>query len=156
VTSLPGPVELDVFVPGSPAAQGSKAYKGHRVSGKTGKLAPVLAEQSRAVGPWRETVATFARQARGPAPLLDCALVLRLEFILPRPVGTPRRSTPPAVRRPDLDKMQRAVFDALSGVIFRDDSLVVDVHAVKRIAEIGEEPGCRIVLRRLVVGIKAS
>lgn len=149
--SLPDPaVELDVFVPGNPAAQGSKKYAGHR-PGKTkpGKLVPVLLEQSQAVGPWREHVAWVVRKERGPAPILDCALMLRLEFVMPRPAGTPKRFTPQAIRRPDVDKLQRSIFDSLTSVIWRDDSLIVDVHAVKRIAEVGEAPGCRIVLRRL-------
>ncbi|HEY2763331.1 MAG TPA: RusA family crossover junction endodeoxyribonuclease [Pseudonocardiaceae bacterium] len=133
-------VELDVFVPGRPAAQGSKRHLGRGV----------LVEQSKAVGPWRQQVAWCARQARGPAELLDCALVLQLEFVMPRPASTPKLSTPPAVKRPDIDKLSRAICDALSVVIWRDDSLVVDLHARKRIAEIGEAPGCRIVLRRAV------
>ncbi|MCA1693651.1 MAG: RusA family crossover junction endodeoxyribonuclease [Actinobacteria bacterium] len=143
-------VELDVFVPGPPAAQGSKRYAGHRRSRKTGKLAPVLLEQSDAVEPWRNTVAKTVRHARGPVPVLDCPVVLELEFVLPRPAGTPKRRTPSATKQHhDLDKLQRAVFDGLTGVALRDDCLIVDVHATKRIAELGEVPGCRIALRRL-------
>ena len=60
---------------------------------------------------------------------------------MPRPVATSKRRTPPAVKKPDLDKCIRAVLDALTGVVLADDSLVVDVHgARKRLADIGEEP----------------
>ena len=40
--------------------------------------------------------------------------------------------------RNDLDKLQRAVFDAVSGVLYPDDSCVFDVQATK---ELGDEPG---------------
>ncbi len=67
-----------------------------------------------------------------------------IEFVMRRPAVTPKRSTPPATKRPDLDKLTRAVLDALSGIVWRDDSLIVDLHPSKRLAEIGEQAGARI------------
>jgi crossover junction endodeoxyribonuclease RusA len=124
---------LTFWVPGQPAAQGSKRHvgKGH------------LVEQSKAVGPWRERVAWTARQHyRGS--LLQGPIAVRLAFVMHRPTSTPKRSTPPAVKRPDLDKMIRAVFDALTSVVWGDDSQAVEVFASKRLAEVGESPGVRI------------
>jgi crossover junction endodeoxyribonuclease RusA len=70
---------------------------------------------------------------------------VRLEFVLPRPVSTPKRRTPPAVKRPDVDKLARAVLDALTSAgALADDSQVVDLHPIKRLAELDETPGCRI------------
>jgi crossover junction endodeoxyribonuclease RusA len=125
--------EFTLFVPGRPAPQGSKRHVG---GGR-------LVESSKAVAPWRTSVAWHAAQAWRDAPM-DGPLRVRLEFVMPRPASAPKRSTPPAIRRPDTDKLVRAVFDALSGVCWRDDSLVVDLHASKRIAEIGEQPGALI------------
>lgn len=142
-------VELDVFVPGSPAAQGSKRYVGHRRNRKTGKMAPVLLEQSKAVKPWRELVAEVTALHWRGRPLLDGPIAVRLEFVMPRPVGTSKRSTPPAIRRPDCDKLARSCMDALTAVIWWDDSLVVDLHVTKRLAEVGERPGCRIQVWRV-------
>lgn len=124
---------LDVFVPGRAAAQGSKRHVG---GGR-------LVEQSKAVAPWRTTVAWHAAQVFD-GPLADGPIAVAIEFVMPRPASCPKRSTPPAVKRPDCDKLCRAIFDALSGVIWRDDSLVIDMHATKRLAEIGETPGARI------------
>lgn len=124
---------LDIFVPGRPAAQGSKRHVG---GGR-------LVEQSKAVAPWRTTVAWHAAQVFRGAPL-DGPLQVVVEFVMPRPASCPKRTTPPAIKRPDADKMLRAVFDSLTGVIWRDDSQVVDVRARKRIAEIDEQPGARI------------
>ncbi|MFC5996932.1 RusA family crossover junction endodeoxyribonuclease [Pseudonocardia hispaniensis] len=124
---------LDLFVPGRPAPQGSKRHVGNGV----------LVESSKHVAPWRTTVAWHAAQAHTAAPL-DGPLTVRIEFVMPRPSGTPKRATPPAIKRPDIDKLTRAVLDALSGVVWRDDSQVVDLHPTKRIAEIDEQPGARV------------
>lgn len=75
---------------------------------------------------------------------------VRLGFVLPRPKSTPKRSpTPPATKRPDLDKLTRAVLDALTNVWLADDSQVVHIEASKRIAEIDETPGVHITVNPL-------
>ncbi len=66
-----------------------------------------------------------------------------LEFRMPRPKSTPK-ATPAAVKRPDLDKLARAVLDAITGTVLVDDSQVVDLSASKRLAEVGESPGALI------------
>jgi hypothetical protein len=49
------------------------------------------------------------------------------------------------VKRPDLDKLVRAVFDAIgSAGVWADDSQVVTVHAHKRLAKLGETTGVMI------------
>lgn len=79
---------------------------------------------------WKEAVASSARQAYD-GPLLDGPLQLGLRFILPRPKGHfgvkgLRGSAPPyPAVKPDLLKMARAVEDALTGVLWRDDALIV-------------------------------
>lgn len=40
-----------------------------------------------------------------------------------------------------------AVFDAMSGVVWRDDSQVIQVVAAKRLAELDEQPGVHIRVR---------
>jgi len=133
-TALATNPALDVFVPGKPAAQGSKRYLG---PGRP----PI--EQSKAVKPWRADVRAAAQAAR-TGPPLDGPIVLVVEFVMPRPTSTPKSRTPPAVKRPDIDKQCRAVCDALSGLAWKDDSQIVDLHATKRIAELDEGPGARI------------
>jgi len=118
-----------VFVPGKPAPQGSKRHVGN------GRLI----ESSREVGPWRERVALAAHgHTRG---LLTPPVSVRLEFVLPRPKSAPKRSTPSATKRPDVDKLARAILDALTGVWITDDSHVTDLYAHKRLAEPDETPG---------------
>lgn len=119
-----------VFVAGAPAPQGSKKHVGRGI----------LVESSKALAPWRTLVAWTVSQAWTGGPL-EGAVAVRLRFVMPRPKSTPKRFTPPAVKRPDADKLARAVFDALTGVCWRDDSQVVDLHASKRLAELDEIPG---------------
>jgi crossover junction endodeoxyribonuclease RusA len=125
---------IEFHVPGKPAPQGSKRHVGRGI----------LVESSKEVGPWRERVALCASNAMCGRSLLDGAVRVRLELTLPRPKSAPKRSTPPAVKRPDVDKLARAILDAITGIIVRDDSQIVDLHATKRLAELGETPGVAI------------
>lgn len=71
--------------------------------------------------------------------------------MLPRPVRTPKSRTPPAIKKPDGDKLLRAVLDALTGVAWVDDSQVTDARARKRLAELDAPPGVYIAITRLEV-----
>ena len=144
---------ISLFVPGQPAPQGSKRYLGRGV----------MVESSKAVKPWREDIRwrllalPAAERAAWP---LQGPVRVELEFVLRRPKATPKRSTPPATKKPDVDKLQRAVLDAVgSAGVWGDDSQVVTVVASKRLAEIDEAPGCglRIEAHDIeVVGVSAS
>jgi len=129
---------LRLWVSGDPAAQGSKAYKGHRPSAKTGKLVPVLTEQSRAVTPWRNAVRGAAAQHlyaehRGGWVPLDCPLAVDVTFVLRR---RPSVTRPSPTVPPDIDKLLRALFDGLTdGGVWTDDSRVVEVTTRKVYAD---------------------
>jgi crossover junction endodeoxyribonuclease RusA len=146
---------LVVFVAGRPAPQGSKharpIYRGRGDAREfTGKVAQV--ESSKNVGTWRDDVRTALLDEHGqPRCVLgDMPTGVRLEFVMPRPTSTPKRSTPAAIRKPDLDKLVRAVFDAItsSGCI-ADDARIVQLNASKRLAELGETAGCHIRIEAL-------
>lgn len=134
-----GALELNFFVPGNPAPQGSKRHVGRGI----------LVESSKAVGPWRERVALAAHNAMAGGRLIDGAVGVVLGFVLPRPKSAPKTRTPLAVKRPDVDKLERAVLDAITGVVIVDDSLVVDLRGSKRIAEIGETAGVQVRVRQV-------
>jgi crossover junction endodeoxyribonuclease RusA len=128
--------ELDLFVPGFAKPQGSKRHVGHGV----------MIEMSKDLGPWRDRVGWFALQARpGTAPIERLIpVILVAEFVMRRPVATPKRSTPPAIRSPDLDKLVRSVGDALTGIAWIDDAQLVSTWAFKRIADLDEATGVHI------------
>ncbi|KZM70773.1 RusA family crossover junction endodeoxyribonuclease [Nocardia terpenica] len=125
------------FVPGSPAPQGSKRHVGN------GRMI----ESSKAVGPWRERVALAVHDEHWPQLAGPVAVVL--EFVLRRPKSVPKTRTPAAIRRPDTDKLARAILDALTGIAFADDAQVIRLCAGKRLAETGETPGVHITLTDL-------
>ncbi|MCO1575007.1 RusA family crossover junction endodeoxyribonuclease [Crossiella sp. SN42] len=133
-----------LFVAGLPAPQGSKRYLGHRrpvedSAGLPSWRADVREALAKA---WRTTAFDGREVARAP---LQCAVQVGLEFVLRRPASTPKRRTPPAVRRPDLDKLARAVLDAITSAgVWADDAQVIQLHASKRLAEPGEHTGCHI------------
>jgi crossover junction endodeoxyribonuclease RusA len=133
---------LKFTVPGKPAPQESKRHVGHGI----------MVESSHELGLWRERVALAAHHALdGATPFVD-AVSVGLEFVLPRPKSTPKRRTPPAIKRPDLDKVTRSVLDAITGVVLLDDAQVVDLHASKRLAGIGETPGVTITVEQTEKG----
>lgn len=125
-----------VTIPGSPAPQGSKRHVGRGI----------LIESSKNVGPWRERIALAAHSAMDGRTLIDGPITLDLAFVLPRPKSAPKRITPPATKRPDLDKLARAALDALTNVAFSDDSQVTRLTCSKRLAAIDEPPGLTITL----------
>ncbi|MDO3336388.1 RusA family crossover junction endodeoxyribonuclease [Mycobacteroides abscessus] len=132
--TLPDTSEAVFFVPGKPAPQGSKRHVGRGI----------LVESSKEVGPWRERVALVAHGAMAGRPIFDGPVSVTLQFVLPRPKSAPKTRTPAATKRPDLDKLERAILDALTDVCFADDSQVVSLSGYKRIAELGETAGVEV------------
>jgi Holliday junction resolvase RusA-like endonuclease len=129
---------INFFVPGLPQPQGSK----RGFVSANGKVNMV--ESAAGVKPWRSDVKVFAAEAmRGP--LITGPVFLHCDFVMKRPASTPKtRPTPPATKKPDLDKLLRAIGDALKGTVYAEDSLIVELVGTKRIAEDGEQPGVRI------------
>lgn len=75
------------------------------------------------------------------AGLLDGPLELLVVFTVPRPKGhygarglRPSAPEYPAVR-PDVTKLLRAVEDACTGIVWRDDAQIIEQHATKRYGE---------------------
>lgn len=100
-----------------------------------GGRARVVHNSPRALGDWRGSIATAAR-GTGKDPFLGPLQVVAT-FYLPRPRGhygkrglLPSAPLYPAVT-PDLDKMLRALLDALTGVLWLDDKQVVQVWCSK-------------------------
>lgn len=130
------------FCAGRPRTKGSV----HAFRAKNGAI--VRKDSNPKTKAWAGVVSHAAQQAG--VRVQEGPVVLELEFYFLRPVshyGTGRNAgtlKDGAPARPtgrnlgDLDKLERAVLDALSGVAFRDDSQVVDVRSLKWWVEIGE------------------
>jgi len=116
-----------VFVAGVPQPQGSaRAFV-------RGRRAIVTTANPQLHG-WRELV-THGVHAALPAEwrLLEGPVTVTLVFALPKPPSVPKRRTVPTTR-PDVDKLARAVLDALTGLVFHDDAQVVLLTAMKTYA----------------------
>lgn len=75
---------------------------------------------------WKENIATAARQEMGEMKPWPGAIRLMAEFQLPVPKSMPARNRDklPHIKRPDVDKLTRALFDPLKGIVWEDDSQV--------------------------------
>ena len=114
--------KINIFIAGNPAPQGSKRHVGNGV----------MVESCKRVKPWRETIKFALRGEDGqPVARFEGALVCILDFILPRPVSTPKKRTPAAVKKPDLDKLIRSTTDAMTGILYADDAQIVASMAIK-------------------------
>ena len=133
---------LSFFVSGLPVAQGSLKWfpvKGPR--------RVILTSTAKGLAPWREIVGYAAREAmqKAGATMTTEAVTLTLTFVLPRPKRlSARRPTPRHITRPDRDKLERAIGDALTGVVYADDAQIDDGPTRKRYAKPGETPGVEI------------
>lgn len=86
---------------------------------------------------WRRLVQATAMtaQGRGWQPLSG-AVILAVEFYMPKPTGRPKRRRSLPSTKPDIDKLCRALCDALSAAgTYEDDARVVDLISRDRYAE---------------------
>lgn len=134
---------LHFWVNGIPKPQGSKRAFQHPSTRRI-----VMTESAgAALKDWRYDVkATAAIQMAGrPLVSQPQGVHLSVHFVMPRPTSLPKtKATPACVKKPDLDKLIRAVCDSLKGVVYADDSQVISMSLQKRTAEIGEATGAQI------------
>ncbi len=88
---------------------------------------------------WRTLVAFLAQDAMDGGGLLEGPVHVRAIFDLPRPKSRPKKNRFPD-RRPDVDKLARALLDGITNVVFADDAQVCELHVEKRYADPGLSP----------------
>jgi Holliday junction resolvase RusA-like endonuclease len=100
-------------------------------------------DRTKGLRAWTDSIHVECRRARGPdRDRVMCGQVaVRLVFYLPRPK---RMRRPAPTVKPDLDKLARAVLDALSGVAYEDDAQVCHLVATKHYADEYGEVHCRV------------
>lgn len=120
---------------GQPAPQGSKRHVGN------GRMI----EASKKVGPWREAVKE-AVSLLSFTPF-DGPIAIDISFYVQKP-KTVKREKPTVP--PDLDKLVRGLFDALTiANVWMDDALAVEVCATKSYATEDEPPGCVVHIKNI-------
>ena len=123
-------------VPGVPQVQGN-----HRIS-RTG----YTYDANKKLAPWRRTVALIAQQAMNhqrQEPMTG-PVHLDLEFAMPRTKAMRTDPPPPMTQRPDSSKLTRAIEDALTGIVYQDDSQITHLTVHKRRHLLTEGPHARI------------
>lgn len=134
----------NIFVAGVPVPKGSTRAFRHN---KTGRIVTWQSNRER-LQPWQNAIWLAARQA-GLQPVAG-PVRLELTFYLPRPQGhLGARGLRPSApghhcNKPDLDKLVRAVLDALTTAAYADDSQVVAIESWKLWAEPSRRAGVAI------------
>lgn len=135
------PISFTVI--GTPQPKGST-----RAFMRPGGRFPIVTSDNPKVKSWQKVVALGAIAARGAGvPVYLGAVQIDVMFYLQRPQRLARKATPVHIIRPDVDKLTRAIFDALIGICFEDDGQVVTVSASKAYAEAGAQPRATITVR---------
>lgn len=129
---------ITFYVHGKPEPAGSKRAF---VNPKTGKA--IVTDANAKSKPWKQEVAQTARLAlpEGFTPL-DGPVRLVVDFYVARPkghygtgknAGTLREGAPDyPTTKPDATKLLRGLEDALTGIVWRDDSQIVSQTVRKR------------------------
>lgn len=157
-----------IWVPGTPRGKGSGKWIAKCIKGRwmAVKVTDKTEKRNQA---WESAVAAAARQWWGPSPLLEGAVAMHVDFYFLRPLNewgagrnagrlkdwAPREH----FKKPDCDKLVRAVGDALGGtkkrppIIYADDCHVNPLSAEKHYCDAATpEEGARIYLRGEIDG----
>jgi len=133
-------MEITFDVLGRPAPQGSKKSIGNNRFVESSKFLPAWRNAVRLAAENAVTINGWTRVG-GPVEL-------EVLFYLDRPSTITKTSRPYPIVPPDIDKLLRGVGDALTGVIYDDDSQIIRVLAWKTYAD-NREPGAFIRVNEL-------
>lgn len=140
---------ITITVHGTPAPQGSKRHVGRGI----------MIESSAKVKPWREAVKWAFIESR--LPTVTGPVAIAIVFTLVKPKSAPKRRITYPDRKPDLDKLVRSTFDALTqcGAI-EDDSRVCYLTVEKRYPSTERDDGALstpgAIIRIYRYGVKES
>lgn len=134
---------ISFFVPGPPAAQGSMKKVGEHV----------MHNSPQKLMYWRNLV--FGKAVDAMAALeyerFEGPVAVVAQFAFERPKSVKEAKRPYPIVPPDLDKLVRAIGDALNGVVVKDDAQIVEWKAEKAYAPApwADIPGVRIIVREV-------
>jgi crossover junction endodeoxyribonuclease RusA len=120
---------------------------------RPGMKFPVVTSDNAKLKGWRAQVAWAASKEARRHGLIDRAVPVRLmaAYFLARPKSLGKKVGVPHVTKPDIDKLTRAIGDALTGILYADDSQITELKVTKAYAAVGEAPHVVIVVQPLTV-----
>jgi len=118
---------IEFSVRGVPQPKGSK--KGFVIP-KTNRA--IVVDANPKTKPWQVLIKHVAGQYAPPEGPWEGPVALCVRLWMPRPSTVPKVRLGYPTTRPDALKLCRACEDALTGVIYGDDSQVVDLYIQKR------------------------
>jgi crossover junction endodeoxyribonuclease RusA len=146
-------IRFEVF--GIPAPKGS--YRAINVGGRAIMVPSGDDNRKRGLRSWDQAVRLAAREHVGPVdvpPFVDVPIRVVMVFRLTRPAGQwgkrgLKLSAPafPATK-PDIDKLARSTADSLKGIVYDDDSRIVEKRLIKLYAAPGQEGATIVVEQR--------
>lgn len=118
--------ELFITVYGEPKPQGSMRSFRHA---KTGAV--ITTGDNPGTKPWKQQVAQVALSMNLPQFEPHVPVYMAMNFYFSRPKSVSAKKRPAMTTKPDGDKLVRAIFDALKGIVIHDDSQVIEHHCRK-------------------------
>jgi crossover junction endodeoxyribonuclease RusA len=122
-------MDLSVVVYGIPQPQGST-----RAFIPRGWTRPVITTDNSKLKPWRQELAQTAlilmRESGAQIAARGVPISVALSFVFEKP-RSEQKSKIHKTTKPDLDKLLRAVLDALTGIVYQDDSQVCECRVTK-------------------------
>lgn len=134
---------LKFTVPGVPVGKGRP-----RVTTRGGKFASMYTPEKTAN--YEGLVAHSGKVAMAGMPLIDGPASVHLDIVCQVPASWSQKKRVQALAgtvypttKPDIDNVEKAIFDGLNGVVWRDDVQVVEVRKRKRY---GDTPGVLVTI----------
>ena len=128
--------ELHFVVEGIPVAKGRPKFT--TINGYARAYTP---KKTLNYENWVRLKATLAMSEAGLSTL-DCPIELQVDVLVPIPASWSKIKQKSAAdgelfatKKPDLDNVIKAIKDSLNGIVWRDDSLIVNLSAAKNYDE---------------------
>jgi len=123
-------MQIHFHVEGDPKGKGRPRFS------SAGKFTRVYTDKQTLV--YEAVIRFFAAEAMGSTDLLETPVSVFLYVRLPVPQSYSKKRTEACLsglerpcKKPDIDNIAKTYLDAMNGVIFKDDTQVVDLHVKK-------------------------
>jgi Holliday junction resolvase RusA-like endonuclease len=94
---------------------------------------------------YEDEVRLLATKAKGSGSTLEgsVSVFIYISFSVPQSYSKRKREAclsgeTKHTKKPDLDNVAKAIIDGINGIIFKDDSQIINLHVTKVYAEVGK------------------